>query len=131
MAKITEVVEEDAMLDTDSGDIEEILTSVVQRASFRDFIYLQRLGRGSFGEVYLARHILTEKLHALKILSKDKVIAQNLIRYCTTEKRILANIRHPFIVHLEYVFQTPQKLVLVMKFCRAGDLSSQLMHLRK
>mmetsp|Transcript_31979 Transcript_31979/g.55121 ORF Transcript_31979/g.55121 Transcript_31979/m.55121 type:complete len:678 (+) Transcript_31979:70-2103(+) len=131
MPKIEEVMEDESMFDTDSGDVEEILTQVVQRASYRDFTYLQRLGRGSFGEVYLAKHILTDKLHALKILSKEKVIAQNLIRYCTTEKRVLAMVRHPFIVHLEYVFQTPQKLVLVMEFCRAGDLSSQLMRLRK
>lgn len=131
MPKITEVVEDELMFETDSADVEEILTRVVRKASFRDFIYLQRLGRGSFGEVYLAKHILTDKLHALKILSKDKVIAQNLIRYCTTEKRVLATVRHPFIVHLEYVFQTPQKLVLVMEFCRAGDLSSQLMRVRK
>lgn len=131
MPKITEVIEDELMFESDSCDIEEILTQVVAKASFRDFIFLQRLGRGSFGEVYLGKHLATDKLHALKILSKDKVVAQNLIRYCTTEKQVLATVRHPFIVHLDYVFQTPQKLVLVMEFCRGGDLSSHLMRVRK
>ena len=33
-----------------------------------------------------------------------------------TERTILANVRHPFIVCLHYAFQSPQKLYMVMDF---------------
>lgn len=35
---------------------------------------------------------------------------------------------HPFLVGMEYVFQTDQKIFFVMKFVRGGEL---FMHLRK
>eukprot|EP00359_Climacostomum_virens_P001364 CAMPEP_0204897770 /NCGR_PEP_ID=MMETSP1397-20131031/917_1 /ASSEMBLY_ACC=CAM_ASM_000891 /TAXON_ID=49980 /ORGANISM="Climacostomum Climacostomum virens, Strain Stock W-24" /LENGTH=697 /DNA_ID=CAMNT_0052065545 /DNA_START=242 /DNA_END=2335 /DNA_ORIENTATION=- len=137
LAKINELADEDYTQEVSSSylssteDPEYILSRVVQRASPRDFVYIHKLGKGSFGEVYLGKHVATDTLYAIKVLSKDKVAAQNLIRYATTEKRIMALIRHPFVVKLKYVFQTPEKLVLVMDYCRGGDLGSQLIRQRK
>jgi serine/threonine protein kinase len=133
LAKINELADEDYTQDFSPSfeDPEDFLLQVVQRASAKDFVYLQKLGKGSFGEVFLGKHLLTDKLYAVKVLSKDKVKAQNLLRYATTEKRVMALIRHPFVVQLKYVFQTPEKLVLVMDYCRAGDLGSQLIRQRK
>ena len=36
-----------------------------------------------------------------------------------TERTILANVRHPFIVCLHFAFQSPQKLYMVMDFVQA------------
>jgi len=44
------------------------------------------------------------------------------------EKKILLEADHPFLVGMEYVFQTDQKIFFVMKFVRGGEL---FMHLRK
>jgi serine/threonine protein kinase len=35
---------------------------------------LKLLGSGSFGEVYLVRHIQTTELYAMKVLSKSKIL---------------------------------------------------------
>jgi serine/threonine protein kinase len=35
-------------------------------------------------------------------------------------------MKHPFIVNLNYAFQTDQHLVLVMDYCPGGDLSHLL-----
>eukprot|EP00360_Condylostoma_magnum_P000718 CAMPEP_0168314368 /NCGR_PEP_ID=MMETSP0210-20121227/7325_1 /TAXON_ID=40633 /ORGANISM="Condylostoma magnum, Strain COL2" /LENGTH=246 /DNA_ID=CAMNT_0008280763 /DNA_START=796 /DNA_END=1533 /DNA_ORIENTATION=- len=43
-----------------------------------------------------------------------------------TERNVLSYIRHPFIVSLNYAFQTPEKLCLILDFCPGGDLSSHL-----
>ena len=37
-----------------------------------------------------------------------------------TERTILANVRHPFIVCLHYAFQSQQKLYMVMDFVQGG-----------
>lgn len=43
-----------------------------------------------------------------------------------TERDILADVRHPFIVKLNYAFQTEGKLYLVLDYLRGGDLFTRL-----
>lgn len=42
------------------------------------------------------------------------------------ERDILADVRHPFIVRLNYAFQTQGKLYLVLDYLRGGDLFNHL-----
>jgi len=58
----------------------------------------------------------------MKILQKRMIESQNLYRYASTERDVLANTSHPFIVSLHYAFQTADKLFMVMDFCPGGDL---------
>ena len=44
------------------------------RVGPKDFMPLKLLGSGSFGEVYLVRHIMTLELFAMKVLSKTKIL---------------------------------------------------------
>jgi serine/threonine protein kinase len=39
---------------------------------------------------------------------------------------VLAKSDNPFIVKLQYAFQTPKKLFLVLDFCPGGDLETML-----
>ena len=43
-----------------------------------------------------------------------------------TERDILTEVEHPFIVKLHYAFQTEGKLYLVLDFMRGGDLYNRL-----
>lgn len=43
-----------------------------------------------------------------------------------TERNILVDVEHPFIVRLHYAFQTEGKLYLILDFLRGGDLFSRL-----
>ena len=87
-----------------------------------DFMPLMCLGRGSFGEVYLVREIKTDELYAMKVLTKHKILGNNLVRYAKTERDVLSYTKHPFIVGLNYAFQTETKLFLILEFCPGGDL---------
>jgi ankyrin repeat protein/tRNA A-37 threonylcarbamoyl transferase component Bud32 len=87
------------------------------------FIPIQLLGKGSFGEVYLVQKKSSKKLYAMKILQKDKIFSNNLVRYATTERNVLTYFtKHPFIVNLNYAFQTSTKLFLILDYCPGGDL---------
>ncbi|CAG9320119.1 unnamed protein product [Blepharisma stoltei] len=91
-----------------------------------DFEILTELGKGSFGEVYLVRKSDSCQLYAMKVLRKEKIMGQNLIKYAMTERHVLSYINHPFIVSLNFAFQTPEKLFLILDYCPGGDLSSHL-----
>lgn len=91
-----------------------------------NFEILQMLGKGSFGEVFLVQKRDNKQLFAMKVLRKDKVMAHNLIKYAKTERNVLSYIKHPFIVSLNYAFQTPEKLFLILDYCSGGDLGFQI-----
>jgi Protein kinase domain/Ankyrin repeats (3 copies) len=97
----------------------------------RDFKGIMQLGKGSFGEVFLVEKIDTKVLYALKVLQKDKILNSNLIRYAFAERNISININHPFIVKLNYAFQTPEKLAMIMEYCPNGDLGMQILKQKK
>ncbi|CAG9316372.1 unnamed protein product [Blepharisma stoltei] len=97
-----------------------------EKVSPFDFELLQELGKGSFGEVYLVRKTATQNLYAMKVLRKDRIMAQNLIKYALTERNVMSYVKHPFIVSLNYAFQTPEKLFLILDYCPGGDLGLML-----
>jgi len=82
----------------------------ISRMKLRDrlgpshFEPMQLLGSGSFGEVYLVRKKSSGIFYAMKVLSKDKIISNNLVKYAQTERNVLSYIEHPFIVNLNYAF---------------------------
>lgn len=90
------------------------------------FICLGLLGKGSFGEVYLVKQKKTSQLYAMKVLDKDRIMAQNIFKYAMTERNVLSLTSHPFIVKLNYAFQTTEKLFLLLDYCPGGDLAEQL-----
>jgi serine/threonine protein kinase len=48
------------------------------------------LGKGSFGEVYLVEKN-SKDLFAMKVLSKEKIMGNNYIKYAMTERNVLSN----------------------------------------
>ena len=98
----------------------------MEKISPTNFICLAQLGKGSFGEVYLVKKLNTEEKYAMKVLSKDRIMSQNLLKYAIAERNVLSTSNHPFIVKLSYAFQTSSRLFLVIEYCPNGDLSKHL-----
>jgi ankyrin repeat protein len=82
-----------------------------------DFLLIKKLGEGSFGKVYLAKHKSSNTLYALKMLDKEKFEGKKIFRYAKAERDVLSYSEHPFIVTLHYAFQTSDKLCLVLDYC--------------
>ena len=64
----------------------------------------------------------TETLFALKTLRKAALVKRNQLAHTSTERTILQNIHNPFLVHLVYAFQTPDKLYMVLDYMAGGEL---------
>ena len=68
----------------------------------------------------------TKVRYAMKVLEKKRVMGQNIVRYALTERNVLSLVEHPFIVRLNFAFQTKKKLFLILDYCPCGDLGDLL-----
>ncbi|EDR29850.1 serine/threonine protein kinase ppk22, putative [Entamoeba dispar SAW760] len=91
-----------------------------RKAVTTDFKKIALIGRGNIGRVYLAQKKGTKEFYSLKVIGK-KLVTQNKQRHIESEKGILERLKHPFIVHLEWDFETPFYYIFVMTYCAGGD----------
>ena len=96
------------------------------KPGLNDYELVSLLGKGSFGEVFLVKRRSDDAPFAMKVLKKEVVFGQNLIKYAMTERNVLSYIKHPFIVSLECAFQTNNSLFLLLSYCPGGDLTWHL-----
>ena len=76
-----------------------------------------KLGKGSYGSVYLATHRLTGDEKAVKVMNVDRVTSYYL-RKLHTEISILKCVDHPNIIKLQDVFFGKRSVYLVTDLCR-------------
>ncbi|KAI8142059.1 kinase-like domain-containing protein [Fennellomyces sp. T-0311] len=85
------------------------------------FVKVRMLGKGDVGKVYMVKQKGTERLFAMKVLSKREMIKRNKIKRALAEQEILATSNHPFIVTLYHSFQSQDFLYFVMDYCMGGE----------
>ncbi|KAJ2983830.1 hypothetical protein NQ176_g405 [Zarea fungicola] len=85
------------------------------------FDKIKLIGKGDVGKVYLVREKKSNRLYAMKILSKKEMIKRNKIKRALAEQEILATSNHPFIVTLYHSFQSEEHLYLCMEYCSGGE----------
>lgn len=76
----------------------------MSKVSVDDFHFNCVIGKGTYAKVCLVTRKKDEKLFALKILKKKYIIEKGQEQHIMTEKQILADISHPFLVKLEASF---------------------------
>jgi serum/glucocorticoid-regulated kinase 2 len=96
------------------------------RVTLDDFEILKVLGRGAFGKVMLVEKKDNKQVYALKSMHKEDIIDKDQIEHTKTERFVLEKSKSPFLVSLEYAFQTPSKVFFVMKFMKGGELFQHL-----
>ena len=57
----------------------------------------------------------------------NNILGNFLSKYVLTERNILCSLSHPFIVKLNYAFQTNEEMFLVLDYCSGGDLGKYLL----
>jgi len=89
-----------------------------------DFRLLAILGKGGFGEVYLARKKDTGEILALKKMSRKKFIHKNETEKVKRERNVMASTNSPWLIQLKYAFKDPESIYLAMEFLPGGDLKN-------
>lgn len=89
-----------------------------------DFNIIKVIGRGAYGEVQLVRHKSTQKVYAMKRLSKFEMIKRPDSAFFWEERYIMAHAASEWIVQLHYAFQDNKYLYMVMEYMPGGDIVS-------
>lgn len=81
-----------------------------------DFEYMNKLGEGGFGFVVHCKKKSTLKHYAMKIQTKSGLLDcfSDDPRRVDFEKQAFACCQHPFIINLDYAFQTESLAVMVL-----------------
>lgn len=111
-----------------ASNTEVIVSSDGTKINEDSFEILKMLGKGKFGKVFLSEKKDNQQLFAIKVISKLEIIKRNFFENLKNEKKIMEQIKNPFLVNMEYCFSSASYVFFAMKFKQGGEL---YYHLRK
>lgn len=89
------------------------------------FEFCRNIGKGSYGEVTLARHKRDRKQYVLKKINLKKASTRER-KSAEQEAKLLSRLKHPNIVSYKDSFEREGFLYIAMQFCEGGDLYNKL-----
>jgi|HubBroStandDraft_1064217.scaffolds.fasta_scaffold94841_2 serine/threonine protein kinase len=90
-----------------------------------DYEIVRILGKGGLGQVYEARHVISQRSEALKVLLTDESAAVEMGERFRREIQLLGALSHPNIASLHNAFYHEGKLVMVMELVRGQTLRAK------
>jgi len=101
-----------------------------QREEIRidDFEISTTLGTGTFGRVRQVKlkNDPTHTVYALKMLKKTEILRLNQVEHIKSERAILEEISHPFLLNLKASFQDQKYIYMLFEYISGGELFSRL-----
>eukprot|EP00887_Chlorella_sp_A99_P006134 scaffold22.g6134.t1 len=97
-----------------------------RRWQLTDFDIGKPLGRGKFGNVYLARERQSKYIVALKVLFKNQLQSSNVEHQLRREIEIQSHLRHPNILRLYGYFYDSTRVYLILEYAAKGELYKEL-----
>lgn len=97
------------------------------------YVFQNKIGEGSYAEVYQAKNIEDGKLYAIKCLKRKVALAHQEIdkqpqlkKFLKTEVYIMSEIFHPNIMHLFDFLESSNNYYLALQYCNKGDLEKHI-----
>jgi eukaryotic-like serine/threonine-protein kinase len=84
------------------------------------------LGDGGMGKVFRVRHLISDRMEAMKVLLAASSANQEMLDRFTREIRVLAALNHLNIAALHTAFHHEEQLVMVMEYVEGMDLRRAL-----
>ncbi|XP_049867535.1 uncharacterized protein LOC126367819 [Pectinophora gossypiella] len=90
--------------------------------SLSDFDLGRPLGKGKFGNVYLAREKVSHYVVALKVLFKSQILDSEIEHQVRREVEIQCRLRHPNILRMYGYFHDEKRIYLILEYAKHGAL---------
>ena len=91
---------------------------------FQDYEILEKLGQGSFGQVFKVKNKYNNCIRAMKQI--DKSFIKNFEESeVGKEIEILKKLNHPYIMKLYEYYKNEEILFLISELCNEGDLQKK------
>ncbi len=103
----------------------KITYSLNQGDDFGDYTLREKIGQGGMGAVYKAYDAGLDRVVALKVILPGNELTKAQIERFTREARAIAKIRHPNIVTVYDIGETPQ-YYFTMDFIEGENLSQRI-----
>jgi len=87
-----------------------------------NYVFLELIGRGGMGELYRARHVLLDKIVAVKVLPEAFTDDPQAIKRFERELKLIGKLNHPNIVQAHGAELIDGKLLLIMEFVEGMNL---------
>ncbi|XP_063620577.1 uncharacterized protein LOC134793000 [Cydia splendana] len=87
-----------------------------------DFDLGRALGKGKFGNVYLAREKESRYVVALKVLFKSQILDADIEHQVRREVEIQCRLRHPNILRMYGYFHDEKRIYLILEYAKHGAL---------
>ncbi|KAF7666680.1 hypothetical protein LDENG_00096800 [Lucifuga dentata] len=97
-----------------------------KRWNLENFDIGRPLGKGKFGNVYLARERQSKFILALKVLFKKQLEKAGVEHQLRREVEIQSHLRHPNILRLYGYFHDASRVYLILEFAPKGELYGEL-----
>uniref|UniRef100_A0A8C9P2R8 non-specific serine/threonine protein kinase n=1 Tax=Spermophilus dauricus TaxID=99837 RepID=A0A8C9P2R8_SPEDA len=99
--------------------------------TLEDFDIGRPLGKGKFGNVYLAREKQSKFILALKVLFKAQLEKAGVEHQLRREVKIQSHLRHPNILRLYGYFHDATRVYLILEYAPLGTVYRELQKLSK
>ena len=98
----------------------------LKKFKISDFEVGKKLGKGKFGDVYLAREKKTNFLVALKVLSKTEIKNMKAEKQVVREIKIHSYLKHKNVIQLYGVFHDDENIYMILEYAPGGELYKEL-----
>ena len=103
-----------------------VQTIMIQSLKLSDIDLFERVGCGTFGEVFMGRYRPTRKVIAVKRLSKARTIQLRQVEHLKNERNVLSICHHPLLVQYFGSFAEGSYVYLVSEYVPGGELFKYL-----
>ncbi|XP_071560798.1 aurora kinase C [Temnothorax nylanderi] len=91
-----------------------------------DFDIGRPLGKGKFGNVYLAREKRSKFIIAMKVLYRSQIEDAKIAHQVRREIEIQTHLRHPNILRMYGYFYDDKRIYLILEYAPKGELYKEL-----
>jgi len=91
-----------------------------------DYRVIEILGAGGMGTVYKVKHLISDRLEAIKLVLPELTENPDLMERFTREIKVQARLAHPHIASLHNALRIDNQLLMVMEFVEGRTLHSVL-----